>query len=256
MEFLTASYTDIGIRKKTNQDSMMIIKAESSGHKILFASVCDGMGGLAKGELASATMVRSLSAWFTERFPVMLAKGFSPDDVWDEWEQLVEFSNRALSNYAADNRTSLGTTCTALLLLDNLFYLMNVGDSRIYRISDNIYQLTKDQTVVQREIDAGRMTYEQALADPNRSVLLQCIGATADVHPDYMSGVANPGDVFMLCCDGFRHVVYPNEFYNAFYPPLMTSPQIMEQRLREITQLNIDRREDDNISAILIKLAV
>lgn len=254
MEFLTASYTDIGIRKKTNQDSMLTLKAESMGHKILFASVCDGMGGLAKGELASATMIRALEAWFRERFPIMLAKGFSPDDIWDEWEKLIEFTNRAISNYASDNRTSLGTTCTALLLLDNLFYLMNVGDSRVYRLADNIYQLTKDQTVVQREIDAGRMTYEQALVNPERSVLLQCIGATADVHPDYMSGVANQGDVFLLCCDGFRHVVSAEEFYQAFHPSLMTSSQIMEQRIKEITALNIQRGEDDNISALLIKL--
>ncbi len=254
MDFLTASYTDIGIRKKTNQDSMLILHAESSGHKILLASVCDGMGGLAKGELASATMVRFLSAWFTERFPVLLARGFSPEDVWNDWEQLIEFTNRAIANYAKDYHTSLGTTCTALLLLDNLYYLMNVGDSRIYRLTDNIYQLTKDQTVVQREIDAGRMTPEQALMDPNRSVLLQCIGATADVHPDFSSGVGEQGDVFMLCSDGFRHVVTPEEFYQTFHPSRMISPNIMQQKLKEITDLNILRREDDNISAILIKL--
>lgn len=256
MEFLTAYHTDIGIRKKTNQDSMMILKAESSGRKIVFAAVCDGMGGLAKGELASATMCRSLEAWLMERFPILLAKGFSPDDIWNEWERLVEFTNRAISNYASDNRTSLGTTCTALLLLDNIFYLMNVGDSRIYRLSDNIYQLTKDQTVVQREIDAGRMTYEEALTNPDRSVLLQCIGATPDVHPDYISGVVNPGDAFLLCCDGFRHVVSADEFYQAFHPSLMTSPEIMQQKLQEITELNKQRLEDDNISAMLIKLAV
>lgn len=254
MDYLTASYTDIGTRKKTNQDSMLILHAESSGHKMLFTSVCDGMGGLAKGELASATMARTLSAWFEKRFPVLLARGFSPEDVWEEWDQLIEFSNRALSNYASDNRTSLGTTCTALLLLDNLFYLLNVGDSRIYRLSDDIYQLTKDQTVVQREIDAGRMTADQALTDPNRSVLLQCIGATADVRPDYLSGVASPGDVFMLCSDGFRHVVTPEEFYQFFHPSIMNSTQIMQQRLKEVTELNILRREDDNISAILVKL--
>lgn len=255
MEYITASYTDKGKKKKTNQDSMLILKAESSGRKILLAAVCDGMGGLAKGELASATMIRSLAAWFTERFPVLLARGFSPDDLWDEWERLIEFTNRAISNYAEDNHTSLGTTAAVLMLLDNLFYLMNVGDSRIYRISDNIYQLTKDQTVVQREMDAGRMTYEQSLTDPNRSTLLQCIGATADVHPDYMSGVANAGDVFMICSDGFRHVVLPEEFYEAFYPPYMDSPETMQQRLREITELNLQRGEDDNISSLMIKLA-
>ena len=233
---------------------MLILKAESGGRKILLASVCDGMGGLAKGELASATMVRSLAAWFSERFPVLLAKGFSPDDLWDEWEKLVEFTNRAISIYGEDNHTSLGTTTATLLLLDNLFYLMNVGDSRIYRINDGIYQLTNDQTVVQREMDAGRMTYEQSLTDPNRSTLLQCIGATADVHPDYMSGVANMGDVFMLCSDGYRHWVSSEEFFEAFYPGQMDSEETMQRRLREITELNLQRGEDDNISAMMIKL--
>jgi serine/threonine protein phosphatase PrpC len=254
MNYITAKYTDIGTRKKTNQDSMLIMQANNGNRKVLLASVCDGMGGLAKGELASATMVRSLSAWFDERLPRMLAKGFSPDDLWNEWNLLIEFTNRVIANYAADNHTSLGTTAAVLLLVDNLYYWMNVGDSRIYLLSDTIRQLTKDQTVVQREMDAGRMTYEQSLVDPNRSMLLQCIGASPEVVPDFMSGVAMQGQEFMICCDGFRHVVMPEEFFRAFYPPQMVSTEIMEQRLKEITELNIQRKEDDNISAILIKL--
>ena len=60
MKFLTACHTDVGTRKKTNQDSMIIMQAETEVGNVLFASVCDGMGGLAKGEVASATMVRAL----------------------------------------------------------------------------------------------------------------------------------------------------------------------------------------------------
>lgn len=233
---------------------MLILQAESGGRSLLMLAVCDGMGGLAKGELASATMVRALDQWFAQRLPLLLERGFGPDDLWREWDLLVENTNRGISNYASDNHTSLGTTAVVLLLIDNLYYVMNVGDSRVYRIADNIYQLTKDQTVVQREIDEGRMTYEQALSDPNRSMLLQCIGATPDVRPAFLSGVAATGDVFMLCSDGFRHVILPEEFFDAFYPARMTSPEIMEEKLREITELNKERHEDDNISAVLTKL--
>ena len=254
MSYLTAVHTDVGTRKKTNQDSMLVMQASSSQGDVLFASVCDGMGGLAKGELASATMIRALSAWFTDSLPGMLERGFDAQTLYGEWGDLIESTNRSLSQYAEDHHTNLGTTAVGLLMIGTAYYLFNVGDSRIYRISDNVYQLTKDQTYVQREMDAGRMTYEQSLMDPNRSMLLQCIGATADVHPVFDAGMTVPGEVFMLCSDGFRHVVMPQEFYQAFYPPYMTSREIMEQRMKEITALNISRNEDDNISAMLIKV--
>ena len=97
------------------------------------------------------------------------------------------------------------------------------------------------------------MTYEQSLVDPQRSVLLQCIGASKLVNPVFHHGQYAPGTVFMLCCDGFRHVILPEEFYQAFRPDLMNSTEIMNSRLSDLIRLNIQRNEDDNISAILIK---
>ena len=98
------------------------------------------------------------------------------------------------------------------------------------------------------------MTYEQSLIDPQRSVLLQCIGASPFVRPVFSHGDTAAGHVFMLCCDGFRHVITPEEFYQAFHPAQMTDEDIMKQRLAYMTRLNMERREDDNISASLIKL--
>ena len=72
MDFLIAAHTDVGIRKKTNQDSVLIKVADTDCGKVCFAAVCDGMGGLRKGELASATLIRDFSDWFDSEFPEIL----------------------------------------------------------------------------------------------------------------------------------------------------------------------------------------
>lgn len=258
MKYLTATYTDVGTRKKTNQDSMLVMQAETARGDILFASVCDGMGGLSKGEVASAAMIHALAAWFEEELPVLLAEaGDEPveeEKLWGQWSSMIDRTNRSLESYGRNIHSSLGTTAVALLIVGEEYYTLNVGDSRVYLLADNIYQLTKDQTYVQREMDEGRMTYEQSLIDPQRSVLLQCIGASPFVRPVFSHGDTAAGHVFMLCCDGFRHVITPEEFYQAFHPAQMTDEDIMKQRLAYMTRLNMERREDDNISAILIKL--
>ena len=258
MNFLTATHTDVGTRKKTNQDSMIIMQASTERGNILFASVCDGMGGLAKGEVASAAMVNAFADWFEKEFPVFLEENgnglIREELLWNQWAILIERTSRAIENYGRSLHVALGTTATAVLIIGEDYYTLNVGDSRVYLLADKIYQLTKDQTYVQREIDAGRMTQVQSLTVPQRSVLLQCIGASQIVRPVFSHGKTAAGHVFMLCCDGFRHVISPEEFYRAFHPSYMTNESIMKQRLVEMTRLNIDRREDDNISAILVKL--
>lgn len=253
MNFLTATWTDVGTKKQTNQDSMLVMQAETKAGTVLFASVCDGMGGLAKGEVASATMIKAFAGWFTEEFPQLLERGFERNELWRQWSDLVMDTGDRIADYGAMNHVNLGTTAVALLIIGNDYYIMNVGDSRVYLLTDNCYQMTKDQTYVQREIDEGRMTVQQALNDPQRNVLLQCIGASRTVVPDFSFGKTNTQQVFMLCCDGFRHVISPQEFYQAFGPKTLTDKVVMVRNLQDITRLNIARNEDDNISCILVK---
>lgn len=253
MKFLTATHTDIGTRKSTNQDSMLVQQADTAMGPVLLASVCDGMGGLAKGEAASAAMVRALAQWFGTRLPVLLAEGFTPERLHDEWAHLVNDTGRRIAAYGAGIHVDMGTTAVVFLVVGNAYYIMNVGDSRVYRIEDAVYQLTKDQTVVQREIDLGHMTPEQAMADPRRSILLQCIGASAVIQPDFISGTVTPGQVYMLCCDGFRHVIQPQEFQQMLAPKALPNKTAMNKAAAALTELNKARGEDDNISVILIK---
>ena len=161
--------------------------------------------------------------------------------------------DQKIGDYSYANNVTMGTTCAALLIVGETYYIMNIGDSRIYLISNNIYQLTKDQTYVQREMDAGRMTYEQSLTDPQRNVLLQCVGASPVIEPDFFMGDVKINQCFMLCCDGFRHVVDAQEFFNVLGPTTNADPGVMQQNLVYLTELNKQRRETDNITAALIR---
>ena len=253
MNFLTAFHTDIGIKKKTNQDSLLIHQAQTDSGNVLLAVICDGMGGLAKGEVASACMIRAFSDWFRLELPSMLSAGLQPEALRSSWEKLVRSVDQKIVNYSIEHNVSMGTTCVALLLIGDTYYIMNIGDSRIYLISDNIYQLTKDQTYVQREMDAGRMTYEQSLRDPQRNVLLQCVGASPVFEPDFFIGTVVANQCYMLCCDGFRHVINPKEFYQYLNPAVSNEVEGMRKNLEYLTELNKQRNETDNITAVLIR---
>jgi len=253
MNFLTAYHTDIGIKKKTNQDSLLIHQAQTGSGNVVLAVICDGMGGLAKGEVASACMIRQFSQWFQRDLPALLSAGLQPEALRLSWERLVGDVNQKITNYSIQNGVNMGTTCTALLIVNNVYYIMNIGDSRAYLISDNIYQLTKDHTYVQREMDAGRMTYEESLRDPQRNVLLQCVGASPEIAPDFFMGDVTINQTFMLCCDGFRHVIDPREFYRFLNPATCTDPEVMQKNLVYLTELNKQRQENDNISALLVR---
>lgn len=255
MRFMTAYSTDIGLKKQTNQDSLLIQTGVSQKYgEIAFAVVCDGMGGLAKGELASAVMIRAMADWFRTSLPQMLQREFTPGQLKEQWESIIKEQDRRISSYGYEHHLRMGTTISALLIIGRSYYIANVGDTRIYLLTDQIFQLTKDHTLVQREMDQGCLTPEDAAVDPRRSVLLQCVGASEGVVPDFFTGTVTGKQVFLLCCDGFRHVINPNEFYQSLNYRTMKQEKLMKRKLDELIELNKQRGETDNISAIAIRV--
>lgn len=253
MNFMISANSDIGIKKSTNQDSLLIKVAQTNLGKVCLGIVCDGMGGLSNGELASATVIRTFENWFEYSFPEMLKRGFTKEELKLQWDNMVLEQNQKLSTYAARRGTRMGTTIVALLIINDNYYIMNVGDSRAYVITDQLYQLTKDQTFVQCELDAGRITEEQAKCHPQRNVLLQCIGASEVVNPDFYEGPVYPDSVFVLCSDGFRHIITPEEIYEQLNPSVLVSESVMKENAVWLTELNKQRREVDNISVAVIR---
>jgi serine/threonine protein phosphatase PrpC len=256
MDFTIWASTDVGICKKTNQDSISLMVADAPKGKCCFAIVCDGMGGLADGEVASGTVIREFRRWFTESFPVILAEdGSMEDEVTTEWDVLCSRLNETIRANGAARGIRLGTTVTTLLLYDGKYIAMNIGDTRAYEITkDGIRQITEDQTFVNREIKAGRMTPEQAMVDERRNVLLQCVGASETVYPDMFFGPIQKDAVYMLCVDGFRHEISSEELAYYFSPLLLHTKEDMQRSCDYLINQNKVRREQDNITVGLVRI--
>lgn len=252
MNFLTAYHTDVGLTKETNQDSICIKLAKTNIGNVLMVIICDGMGGLEKGELASATVIRRFGYWFDNELPMML-EDFKMDRVKYSFDNMISELNEKIAMYGKERSVSLGTTLTVMFFAQDEYMIAHVGDSRAYEISNNVIVLTEDQTVVGREVRRGRMTMEQAKTDPRRNVLLQCIGASSTVVPDYIKDTTKKGAVYMLCSDGFRHVISSEEMYMALNPNVCTSEDAMKMQAVQLVELNKQRKERDNISVIVIK---
>ncbi len=253
MDFIVSATTDIGIVKDTNQDGMSVKVINTPQGKMTFAILCDGMGGLAKGEVASTTVISAFNEWVYNQLPILCRAPIQDADIRTQWEDIVVKQNTAIGAYGARQGIRLGTTIVVMLITQTRFYILNIGDSRAYEIFDTLHQLTEDQTFVAREIQLGRMTVEEAKVDPRRNVLLQCVGASDEVYPDMFFGEAKQGAVYMLCSDGFRHEITPDEIYEKFQPGVLTSAEAMENSARQLIELNKQRAERDNISAVLVR---
>lgn len=253
MNFIVSANTDVGLTKATNQDSLSIKVLNTRQGYMVFAVLCDGMGGLDKGEVASAAVIQAFDVWVRSSLPILCEAPILDADIRSQWEKIVSDQNRIIKAYGARQGVRLGTTVVAILLTQTRFYILNVGDSRAYELHTGIRQLTQDQTFVAREIALGNMTEEQAKTDSRRSVLLQCVGASDEVYPDMFFGDVLPNAVYMLCCDGFRHEITPEEMFHYLQPDALLSEHIMNQRSLELIALNKQRQERDNITVALIR---
>lgn len=246
-----AYHTDIGIKKKTNQDALLIKTAKTPDGYVGLFVVCDGMGGLAHGELASATVVRGLSDWFETELPELLHSEQLEVDIREALEVCVKEQNEKILDYGGQSNIQIGTTLTALLIIHSTYFIVHIGDSRAYQIQQQVQQLTKDQTLVAREVERGNITEEQALQDPRRNVLLQCVGATKDLDVVILTGKTSPGTLFLLCTDGFYHKITEEEVLEELRPNQYLNEKQLKYKAIKLIDAVKERREVDNISVVL-----
>ena len=151
-------------------------------------------------------------------------------------ESLIQEENQMISVYGKEKNLLLGTTVSAVLLIAGWYLIVHVGDSRVYGLTEDVQQLTKDQTYVQREIDAGRLTKEQARQHPRRNVLLQCVGVQEKITPEWKSGVYYPGMGFLVCSDGFCNQLLDGELEERFCRNYLRAEWEMEENLKEVME--------------------
>ena len=189
-----AARSDVGLVRSNNQDS-----AYAGSHLLV---VADGMGGHAGGDVASSVAIGRLAALDSET---------PASDIVATLEESVLEANQEILRRARDEPQlrGLGTTITALLRAEGKFALAHIGDSRAYLLRDEeTVQITKDHTFVQRLLDEGRLTEDEAERHPQRSVLMRVLGdVDADPELDLSLRAAHAGDRWLLCSDGLSGLV-------------------------------------------------
>lgn len=257
MDIKVGFCTDKGLVKSLNQDALSIKVAYSGQGAIAFAVVCDGMGGLEQGELASKEVVLSFDEWFQSEFATMMLEGTRLEEyIYQQWVKRIECIEQHMKLHGNTHNVAMGTTLSALLIHNGQYYVCHVGDSRIYRINDEMEQLTTDHTWVAREMQRGRLTEEEAKKDTRRNVLLQCVGTLGKAKPQLLSGSIEKSTTFVLCSDGFVHMIAEQEMRTHFVPEKFKKKQDVEDTCKTLTHVAMERGEKDNITVIGIVVTI
>lgn len=251
MRYMVTAESDIGVVRNINQDSILVKHVTYSNNEILMAIVCDGMGGLSKGEIASSMVVQAFEEWFSREL-VLELKNIDMNIIGDKWSLLLKTLNIKIQEFGQKSGERLGTTFTGVLFIDDKFVVVHVGDTRLYYMGTELKQITNDHTYVAREILRGALTPEQAKTDKRRNMLLQCIGASKIIEPQVIFGTTEQG-VYILCSDGFRNKVTEDEIYEAFNLKSLKNKRVMIRQSKHLIKKIKQRGEKDNISLILIK---
>ena len=208
--------TDVGRTREHNEDTFAVadlttfnaslqpeVRQHTLGLRGSLFMVCDGMGGAAAGEVASQMAVETILAEMDARW--RSAQASDSETFAHALKSATETANARIHAYAAahpENR-GMGTTATIAGLLADTLYLCQVGDSRGYIVRDGqAIQITKDQSLMQKLIEAGEMTPEEAEVSERRNIILQALGPEAKIKVDLTSQQIMRGDVLILCSDG------------------------------------------------------
>jgi PPM family protein phosphatase len=233
MKLLSFAQTDIGLKRKINQDAYL---KDDSGSLFI---VADGMGGHRGGEVASKLAVEVIQKSCREN------KALPPRERLD---RAVNLSCEEIFSTAKGNEelSGMGTTVLAMVFEEDSVYIAQVGDSRAYLLNaGGIWQITEDHSLLNEEIRAGRIEATQASSYQFRNVITRSVGYEKQVAVDIYRRKVQTNDIFLLCTDGLSGLVENSEMAQEIHKH---GP---EQGLKNLIALANSRGGDDNITALL-----
>ena len=197
------SKTDTGPVRSENQDreAYSVISADCA-----WAVVCDGMGGVNGGKLASTIAVEHISEVLEREYRELM----SEDELGDLLIKAVEQANAVIYQTSRRRREyyGMGTTCELVFIRSGSAFIAHVGDSRTYSIRDGmILQLTEDHSLVQQMVNMGELTPEEAAVHPKKNIITRALGVCPDVDIDYIEAEFAEGDTILICTDGLSNFV-------------------------------------------------
>jgi serine/threonine protein phosphatase PrpC len=203
MDYKYSSVTNIGLKRLGNEDSLGVYEIENG----ILAIVSDGLGGNKAGDVASQLSVHTVYEFF---------KSSNQKDYLGRIKSaILEANNSILQKASASiDFKGMATTIEVLFLLENTAYFGHVGDSRMYFLRNGkLKQITKDHSLVQKLIDEGFLTVDEAEHHPNRNIIMRALGDNFAIEIDLSKITLNSYDdcLFFLCTDGVTTVVKDNE---------------------------------------------
>ncbi len=243
-QIITAHRTDTGLERKENEDAISCVNDERSGDSLIV--LADGLGGAACGQVASQLAVQTIRQNF-----------FSTSDsnfsINDRLALAIAEANRVIHHRSSRDRhcKGMGSTCAALALHHEAAYVAHVGDSRVYLIRDNrIRQLTRDHSRVQRMLDDGLITDEEAASHPERNWLDRALGLRPQILPDLLPEPIkiSQADTFLLCTDGLTNLVRDEEIFRL----VQLAPAI--HACEALIALANERGGTDNITVAVARI--
>lgn len=235
--------SDIGKARRDNQDSFAYSVSDTK--KLAFAVVCDGMGGAAAGNIASRLALEK----FTECIRNASYKNITNEQLCNLLEDSVNQANEAVHNRAeaAIELRGMGTTLVAAVAAQNKVAVINIGDSRAYKINgDGIVKITRDHSLVEDMVRMGELTEEQAQEHPGKNLITRAIGTDSSVVGDVFFPEIKTGEYILLCSDGLSNLVSDQEI---LYEVMYGDNSDCCSRLINIAN---DRGGFDNITVVLL----
>ena len=243
MGILCAGATDIGRKRKTNQDSIYLDSEYN------FFAVADGMGGHNGGDIASQISVDFMPTFLKNN------KNLEPQSLM---KNMIQNINKAILKKAEENPElhGMGTTIAAFMFSGPQLVIGNVGDSRVYLVNNNnIYQLTRDHSFVQEKLNLGIYSREEAAKDPQKNVLVRSVGFEADLQVDIFHYRICKNDIFLICSDGLHGKVSDADILQIIQKHISDSSSCkqgeVEKAVNELIQQANENGGQDNISVIL-----
>lgn len=236
--------TDVGLKRRENQDTYafesFIIPNSVS------AVVCDGMGGVRGGQLASSLAVSTYMA----ELRAGANAGITIEQIKSLMTACVAHANRAIYDRARENYAyyGMGTTLVSAVAAPDIAVVCNIGDSRAYHIGEHgIRRITRDHSVVEELIESGDITREEARTHPNRNLITRALGPDMYADCDCFILPIAPGDYLLLCSDG---LIVTMEDYEIL--DMIRATAGGERTLTGLLELSKQRGAPDNVTVVLI----
>lgn len=245
--------TDVGMVRRHNEDAALIVTAAQDGDGALppfgLFVLADGMGGHRSGEVASSLAVRAAAHYVMRQFYLPALASQDHDTYQPALNEVLVEAVRTANRSVSDHVPGGGTTLTCALVIGSRVYIAHVGDSRAYVVAQQgLTQITQDHSLVDRLVEMGQLTPDEAANHPQKNVLYRAVGQSGVLEVDTYMRALSVGERLLLCSDGLWGIVHEAEMTR-----IVTESSSLQMACSDLVAAANRAGGRDNITAILVE---